>query len=384
MASADRTPERSKARGRAWMALAVGSLLVLSLVLSACGSSSPKSSAASSSSGESSAEGGSEASAPSGEIKIATALNGPKNDESFNQTTYEGLQVALKEFPSLKLTSVLENEADEEQRTDALNTLAPLNNLVLAASSSFAPQLEEIAPNFPKTYFLESAGAPERLMKNVTGFNNDWGAPLYIAGIIAAHMTKTDVVGFIGGQQVPATIQGQAAFDAAVKSVNPKIKVLNTLTGDFNNVTEAKAATTAQLDANADVIYPFLDAGIAGSFEAGKESGKNPALFNQAVPKCEDYPNSVGTGLVNYKVAVSKMIRAYVHKTLKPGAILLDLQEPEIQTLELCPKYKANKEIASITKTAIEEVNDGKRKIPAAGLNPRPNYPYSEGFKSTE
>lgn len=376
------------------MALVVGSLLALSLVLSACGSSSNSNgegSGASESSGasetggeESGGEESSEASAPSGEVKMAAALNGPKNDESFNEATYQGMQVALKEFSNLKQTSVLENQANEQQRTDALNTLAPLNNLVLAVSSSFAPQLESIAPQFPKTYFLDIAGAPETFQKNVTGFNNDWGAPTYIAGIIAAHVTKTDVVGYVGGQQIPPTTQGEAGFEAGVKSVNPKIKVLKTLTGDFNNVAQAKAATTAMINENADVIFPFLDAGIAGSYQAGKESGKDPAMFKLTVPRCEAYDNIIGTEIVNNKVAAQKMISAYMHKTLKPGAILLALQEPEIQTLELCPKYAANKEIANVTKTALEEVNSGKRKIPKDALNPPPEYPYAEGFKEME
>lgn len=396
MGSVEMKRGKSSARTKAFMAFGVASLLVVSLMLSACGSSksgektasasNEGSAKASSSTGssESSSEGGGAAEAPSGEVKMAAALNGPKNDESFNQSSYEGMQAALKEFPNLKLTSVLENEADEQQTTDALNTLGPLNNLVLAVSSSFSPTLEAVAPEFPESTFIQVAGAPTTYLKNVTSFDNDWGALGYIVGILAGHLTKTGVIGHVGGEPVPADKQGEAGFEAGAKSVNPKVKILDTITGSYNNVSEAKAATAAMIDEGADVIYPELDSGTAGAYQAGKESGKDPAMFKLTIPKCEAYPNIVGTAIVHNNVAAEKLIKAYMHKTLKPGAILLALQEPEIQRVELCPKYKANKEIAQLTKTAVEEVNDGKRKIPAAALNPAPSYPYAEGFAEME
>lgn len=378
-------------------------VLAVSFALSACGSGASSGGeaagegggaaetngsseeAGSSEEGGGSSEGaspaGGEAAVPSGEVKMGAVLFGTRNDESFNQATYEGIEEQLKEFSNLKLTSTLENRISNEQATDALTTVGALDNVIVAASASYGPLLEEVAPNFPKTYFINIAGAPEKkIVPNVTGFLNDWGAPTYIAGIIAAHVTKTGVIGYVGGAQIPPTTQAEADFTAGAKSVNPKIKILNTITGSFEDLSAAKAATTAMIDENADVIFPFLDAGVAGSYQAGRESGKNPMMFKLTIPKCGAYPNIIGTEIVNDKVAASKLIAAYMHKTIKPGMILLDLQEPEVQTFELCPKYKANKELENLTETAIEEVNSGKRKLPADGINPRPKFAFSEGF----
>lgn len=373
-----------QARSRVSSALAVAVILGVSLGVVACGSSSNSSSSSSSgsasSSGSSSSSSGNSASAPSGTIKMAAALIGPKNDGSFGQSTYEGANAALKQFPNLKLTSVLENETTDTQRTDGIDTLSPLNNLVLAVSSSYGPILDNEAAKFPKTYFIDVAGAPDKFAPNVTGFNNDWGAPAYVAGVIAAHMTKTKVVGYVGGAQIPPTTQAEAAFGDGVKSVSPSIKVLNTITGDFNNVAQAKAATTSQIDANADVIFPFLDAGIAGAYQAGTQSGKNPAMFKLTIPDCGAYPNMVGTEVVDDKAAAQALITAYVKHTIKPGAIMLDLQNPKLQTLALCPKYQANAAVAGVTKSTLAAINSGKIKLPANAINPRPKYPYTTGF----
>jgi len=56
------------------------------------------------------------------------------------------------------------------------------------------------------------------------------------------------------------------------------------------------------------------------------------------------------------------------------------LQDPNLQTLKLCPKYQAKADIAKATKDTIDAVNSGKVKLPANAINARPNYPYQEGF----
>jgi basic membrane protein A and related proteins len=371
------------ARRRIRLGLGIALVVGASLTAAACGSTGSSSSSSSSSGGAgTSTTAGKTPTAPSGPVKMAAALITTKNDGSFGQATYNGMQASLKAFPNLKLSSVLENETTDALRTDGLNTLSPLNNLVLAVSSSYGPILDNVAAKFPHTYFIGIAGAPTKYHPNVTGFNNDWGAPTYVAGVIAAHMTKTKVVGYVGGAQIPPTTQGEAAFAEGVHSVNPKIKVLETLTGDFDNVAQAKAATTAQIDGNADVIFPFLDAGIAGAYQAGKQSGKNPAMFKLTIPDCTSYDNVVGTEVVNNQVAAQTLISAYMHHTIKPGTILQDLQNPNVETLKLCPKYAANPAIATVTKNTIAAINSGKTKLPADAVNPKPSFGYSNGLPS--
>jgi basic membrane protein A len=348
--------------------LAAGGLVATVVVIAACGSSSSSSSSSTSSSGGK-------------QVKVGAALIGPKNDKSFNQAAYQGILAAEKQDPNIKLTSTLENKETDAQRTDAVNTLAPLNNVVLGVSASFGPIFNVLAPKFPTKYFINVAGYTQDFHKNVTGFANDWGAPAYVGGVIAANMTKSGTVGYVGGAEIPPTTQASAAFAAGAKSVKPNIKVLNNIVGDFNDVAKAKAATAAMITDGADVIFPFLDAGIAGSYAAGKASGKNPAMFKLTIPDCTSYGNIVGTELVNNLAATSVMLKKYADGTLKPGAIFLDLQDPKLQTMLLCPKYQKDATVSKVTKDTIDGVNSGKIKLPANAINPRPNYPYQEGFE---
>jgi len=103
-------------------------------------------------------------------------------------------------------------------------------------------------------------------------------------------------------------------------------------------------------------------------------------MFKLTIPDCTSYDNIVGTEIVNNLAATNVMVSNYAKGTLKPGAIFLDLQDPKLQTMQLCPKYQKNATVAKVTKDTIAGVNSGKIKLPANAINPRPDYPYQEGF----
>jgi basic membrane protein A len=316
--------------------------------------------------------------------RIGAALIGPKNDKSFNQAAYEGILKAIKQNPGkFKLVSTLENLATDQQRTRAIQTLAPLVDVVVAVSNSFGPVLDVQADQFPSDHFIIVAGYTAKYHKNVTGFANEWGAPAFVGGAIAATLTKTGIVGYVGGYEIPPTTQAAAGFKHGAQLIKPKIKVLSNITGDFNDVAKAKQATAAEIADGADVIFPFLDAGIAGAYAAGRESGKNPPMFKLTIPDCTSYPNIVGTEVENNTLAVSQLLRRYAQGKLFVGAIFQDLQNPALATMLLCPKYKRNAKVAAVTKRVIAGLNGGTIKYPADTINPRPKYQYIEGLYST-
>jgi basic membrane protein A len=352
-------------------------LAAVALVVAACGGGDSGGGGGGGGGAATTAGGG--ASAPK-EIKVGVALFGQKNDKGFNQAALAGVNDAATAHPELKVTAVLENRTTTQRGTDAVETLAPINQVMVGVSATFGPIFDVEADKFPNTTFITIAGYGQQLRKNVTGFANDWGAPTYVAGAIAANMTKSNVVGYVGGAEIPPTTQGDAGFAAGAKSVKPDIKVVSNIIGDFNDVAKAKAATAAMITDGADVIFPFLDAAVAGTYAAAKESGKNPALFKLTVPDCEAYGNMVGTGFVDNQAAALRMLDEHVKGTLEPGAVFTSLESPDLQTLKLCPKFEQNAQVAKVTKDTIDAVNSGQVKLPAAAINPRPKYAYKEGF----
>jgi basic membrane protein A and related proteins len=314
------------------------------------------------------------------DLKLGAALLGPKNDKSINQAGFLGIQAADKALDNVKVSAVLDNQATTQKQANSVQTLAPNNDIVYVLSNAFSPVIDIQADRFPKTKFIGMEAYTKKFHENVYAAAVDWGASSYVAGVIAGKMTKSNVIGFIGGAEIPPTVQSQNAYIDGAKSVNPKVKVLTNITGNFADVALGKQATAAMLQQKADVILPWLDAGVVGAYQAAKESGTNPAMFKLTIPDCEAYGNIVGTEVVNTVQITKKLIANVANGTAKPGAAFIGLKDPDLQTLALCPKYEKNTEIADLTKQTIDDINSGKIKLKKNALNPRPSYDYTEGL----
>lgn len=314
-------------------------------------------------------------------LRVGMILIGPKNDKSFDQAAYEGALDAAKKHPQLKITSTLENRATEQQELDAVNTLAPNNDIVVGVGGENGAVFDVAANKFPNTTFIALQSYPAHYHKNVYSISFDRTGG-YESGAIAAALTKDHIIGFVGGAEIPSTIEAEKGFISAVSRANPKIKVLKNITGDFNDVAKAKAATAAMLTDGADVIMPYLDAGVVGSYSAAHAANKLVPMFKLDLQDCNTYPNMIGADIGDNTVAVSKMLDGVVTGSLKPAGVtvFVGLQDRSLQRVQLCPKYAANKKVAEVDKKTVDGINNGTIKMPPGVLNPRPNYPWKDGF----
>src|SRR6185436_14984276 len=87
----------------------------------------------------------------------------------------------------------------------------------------------------------------------------------------AATMSKSGVLGVIGGTDLPPVKESFTAFAAGAKSVNPKTRVLTAYIGNWDDVSAGKEQAIAQLSRGADVIFQNADAAGLGVFQAARE-----------------------------------------------------------------------------------------------------------------
>jgi basic membrane protein A len=341
--------------------VAVG--LLASIGLAACGDN-----------GGSSA-GGSEPKQP-GASKVGLSTIGPRNDRSFSQEHYQGALRAAKEVPGVTFTGVVENADTPQGRIDAFKNLAPTNDLILGGSAGFADAAPAVARLYPKKHFVVSTGATKEKFDNVTSLVPDEGLAAVPAGAVMAKLSQTKRIGFVGGAEIPPTVQSLAAVKAGAGSVDPGVKVSSTIVGDFNDVAKAKAATEALISAGADQVFAFLDAGIEGVYQAA--AGKDIGVYQIISLRCQEYKNVVGSAIENAAQLMVDAVKQFKDGTLKPGAVFYGLTSPDYLRFDLCPKYEGQAEIAALAKKTTEDVNSGALKLPAAVKNARPDYPVTE------
>lgn len=111
-----------------------------------------------------------------------------------------------------------------------------------------------VAAEYPQIAFIFGSGlGPSD--PNFSVFDNWIHEPAYLCGMLAGGLTKTNVLGVVGGYPVPEVNRLVNAFIAGAKEINPEVKVLVTFINSWFDPAAAKEATLAQIDSGADVLY---------------------------------------------------------------------------------------------------------------------------------
>jgi len=285
--------------------------------------------------------------------------SGPKNDEGFVQAHYEGL-LAAQEACGIEV-AVSENNTDPETRATSLANLAQDNDLVIVLSY-LGDAGPEIASQFPDVdfVFLDGPLTPDVPNNHVYRFNQGEGA--YVAGVIAAEITDSGTIGYIGAAEIPATVGSDAGFRYGAESVNPDIDYLSTYTGSFVDAAKAKEAASAQIAEGADVIYTFLDAAIDGVIAAVDESGADVSVFSITSPLCDESDAFIGTDVVTPAAVMLQLVEEGITGTLPTEVVEYGLEDPEIQQLEMCPS--ADPALQERADEVAEQIRSGEIELP--------------------
>jgi len=245
---------------------------------------------------------------------------GGRGDKSFNDAAYNGLQRAIK---VLKVEGKdLEPGPGGANREELLRTLAEQNyDLVIGVGFLFTDAITAVAKDFPKVKFAIVDGVIERL-PNVSSlvFNEHEGS--FLVGVIAGLMTKSNIIGFVGGMDIPLIHKFEVGYKAGALYVNPKVKVLINyigVTGDaFKDPVKGKELALAQYKRGADIIYHASGASGEGVFEAAKETKKYAIGVDS--PQSWIMPDRIITSMLKrVDVAVYETIKDVKEGKFKPG-----------------------------------------------------------------
>jgi basic membrane protein A len=329
----------------------------LALTASACGSSSSESS-----------------NSDSKNLGLALAYDvGGKGDQSFNDAATAGMEKADKEF-GYKSTAVEpqdgESEADKVQR---LETLAKQGyNPVIGVGFAYAPAVKEAAAKFPKTTF--GVVDDEQIKAdNVADLVFSEEQASYLAGVAAAKTTKTNVVGFIGGVDVPLIHKFEAGFKQGVedtkKGVTVKSQYLTETAaeGGFSSPDKGEAAAEGQIDDKADVVYAAAGLSGQGVIKAANAHkvwaiGVDSDQYKQDALKA--YKASILTSAMkNVEGAVYDLAKSVKDGKPETGVIRGSLSNGGVSLSNSNPVFADNKDTQAAIEKAVEGIKDGSIKV---------------------
>ena len=138
-------------------------------------------------------------------------------------------------------------------------------------------------------------------LPNVTSLTFKEHEGSFLVGALAAMMSKTGTVGFIGGMENPVIQKFEAGFAQGAKYINPDIKVLSVYIGGsnaFNDPASAKTKTETLIQQKADVVYHAAGGSGAGVFQAAKE--KNVYAIGVDSDQDDIVPGTILTSMMKY------------------------------------------------------------------------------------
>lgn len=325
---------------------------LLALATAGCGSSESGAKATSKAASDGSSD----------KVKMALVLPCQTNDLTWCQRAYEDAK-KLEDEGQIKLEYTTDAPFDTAAITPIFAQYAQKGNQLVVAHSTWTDAVLPVAKKFPKVNFAISNGA--KTADNVATYDSPLHEPAYLAGMLAGGLTKTNVIGGVGAQQFPACVSELNAFLAGAKRTNPKVKQLNSYTGDWADAGKAKQAVSAQAAQRADVFIPCGDGPSQGMISAIK--GTKMYGFSYIGDQSSLAPdNIVGSLVYNLYPYFKAMVADVKAGKFRPGkAYKLDYSKGAF-TMALNPKLEAKvpAETMEQMKAVEAKMKDGSFTVP--------------------
>jgi len=306
--------------------------------------------------------------APESGLSVGNAIGGPRNDQAYFQSEYEGTSEGARRN-GLEYAFIDNLLGDEAAATDAIRNLAAEHPLVVADITLVGPALA-IAEQSPDTAFIVPSGyfKPGEVPDNVHGYAIVYGPAIYPIGLAAGTLTSTKKIGWLTGLSFPIERTGLAAFTAAAQSIDPSIEVVETVISSTSDIAAAKAAAAAMIDSDVDVIYGFLDAGFEGLVQAVEESGKDVKITafdtSGSGSRCDSSDQVVAVNNVSVEAMLSGAVDDFVNGDLAGPTRAFGIDDTKVQNFELCGNWQSP-ELVELTDAAVQGITAGTLELPA-------------------
>jgi basic membrane protein A len=260
------------------------------------------------------------ASSASGAFRVALLTPGPISDQSWNAGAYAGL-MQIQDSLGAQVSHIQTKtpaEFDENFRQYGSQGYA----LVFGHGFEFQDAAKRVAPLYPKTaYVISSSQAAQE--PNVAGLQFAFSEASYLAGLAAGALTKSGVIGTIGGTELPPVVESFRAFEQGARESRPGVLVVKGFIGNWVDVSAGREQALAQIAQGADVIFQNADAAGLGVFQAARETKKALVIGSNSNQNDVAPEITIGSVVIDLPHAFLTVARAVKDGTFAAHAISL-------------------------------------------------------------
>lgn len=273
------------------------------------------------------------------DIKVTLVLDeGGINDQSFNQSAYEGAMGAKEKY-NVDI-NYLEAKQESDYKTNIETAVDEEPDLIIGVGFKLGDAIKEAAKNYPEQKFAIIDASYKDVPDNLRCiiFNEEESG--YLAGLVAGKTSKANNFGFIGGMDIPSVTNFAIGFEKGLKEVNPNSKLAIQYANSFTDAAKGKAIASQMYKDDIDIIFTAGGGVNSGVYEVAKENNKLVVAVD--MPQNYILPDTILTSaLKNVGVGVELTVKDLVEDNFKGGEIVkFDLQNNGVgyEKTNLIPK----------------------------------------------
>jgi basic membrane protein A and related proteins len=282
-----------------------------------------------------------------GEDSISVGLvtdTGGVDDRGFNEFSINGLERAEEELGIDQRVYVSQSADDYLPNLTA--AAEDGHDLIIAVGFLLAPATIETATKFPDIsfagvdHFYGKKGEEECEKQGTCAVPNALGMQYpseesgYLAGVVAALMTKSGTVSTVGGIKIPPVDNWIAGYQQAVKDTKPSVKLLNQYSDDFDDLAKCKEIALDQIEQGSDVVFQVAGKCGLGALDAACE--RNVMAIGVDVDQSSQGPCVIVSALKPLESSVFDLIETFQNGDFQGGTNafygVADLPDAELLT----------------------------------------------------
>lgn len=206
-------------------------------------------------------------------LRVALLLNGTLGDKSFNDSAADGMEMIAQELSNVE-TKVVEMTFDDTKWEPAvLDACDEGYDIIITGTWQMQEIIARVAPEYPDTHFIVYDTAMDYSQggyENVYSIEYKQNDGSFLAGVLAASMTQTGQIGFVGGMDNTVIYDFLVGYIQGAQTVKPDIKVASAFVGNFSDSARAKELATSQFNMGADLIFSCASTAGDGTYRAGR------------------------------------------------------------------------------------------------------------------
>ena len=237
-------------------------------------------------------------------LKVGFVYVGPVGDFGYSYQHDQGRQYLQKMLGDKVETTFLENVAENDSERAFEQLARSGHTLIFGTSFGFMEPMLKVAKKFPKIKFEHATGY--KRATNLATYSARFYEGRYLMGQIAAKISKTHTVGYIGSFPIPEVVSGIDSFMLGAQSVDPTMKIKTVWVNSWFDPGKEADAAKALIAQGADVIAQHTDS--AAPLQEAEKAGVHS--FGQSSDMTRFAPHAILTSLMDnwgdYYVAEAK------------------------------------------------------------------------------